>query len=270
MAPGRVSTGCCSTRIRKLGIESSASRPRSTPASKSRSARPSRIDAQQRVDVRVGHRPAVGAAGERREDLACARVLGPGGRAGRPAGEDPFPARRLARHRSVKGAGDIQHVDARQFIRHVRRRRRVGEASRHEPRARLDMHPDLQLGIGPHPVLMQDLTLGIVLRHRDQHPGVGSAVPAADVELADQLVGRSGFPSDARLRRCRRSSRSFHSASAGSRSRTRRRVGSGDARRRRRASRTACRHPGECHAVRTPRRRRASSAGCRDCRPRPG
>ena len=146
------------------------------------------VDGQQRVDVGRVHRPAVGAPGQRREDLPRAGLLRRGAGRGGTADEDAPPARRVVRHGAVERSGDVERVDARQVGRHVRRGRRVGEAGGHEPRARADLRPEHQLAVRGHAVLVQPLPLDVVLRHRDQHARVRPREPAADVEAADQRV----------------------------------------------------------------------------------
>ena len=167
------------------------------PASKSRPRAPFLVDRDQRRDVGIGHRTAVGAPGERAEDLPRARLFVARRRG--TAREDPLPARRGLRRLAVERPGDVQHVDAGP-VRIVAaeqpaaprdalgRRRAVGEAGRHQPGAGLDRQPDFQRAVGVHAVVVQHLAVLVVLGHGDEHAGIGPLVLAADRELLDELV----------------------------------------------------------------------------------
>src|SRR6185436_17594003 len=69
------------------------------------------IEAEQRIDVGVRDRPAVGAPGQRCENPPGARRLVRLG--GRAADEDPLPGRRLHARAAAEGSGDGERVDAR-------------------------------------------------------------------------------------------------------------------------------------------------------------
>ena len=146
------------------------------------------VDRQQRLDVGLVHRPPVGAARQRPEDLARARLLGRGRGVAWTAREDASAARCVLGHGPVERPGDIEHVDAGQLDRHVGGGRRVGEAGGDQPGAGVDPHADLQLLVSRHPVFVEPLPLDVILRHRDQHPRIRPREPAANPESPDQLV----------------------------------------------------------------------------------
>ena len=114
LRPARPWSGSASIRNRKSGLTSSRSSAARMPASKSPSARARRVEAEQRLDVLAGRRPAIRASSQRRQNLRRARrLLGPvlgglarrrcGGGWANPAARGRCTARQSAATRSTAG-----------------------------------------------------------------------------------------------------------------------------------------------------------------------
>ena len=160
-------------------------------------------EAVQVVHVGRGHRPAVGAPGEGRDDLAGAGLLGltvggtadeelpparhvVGGLAVERAADHDVPHRRLAAHLLVGAVAERRHVD-RRLQDALLKGWVVHERDGHRPQPRLDRHPHLEVVVG---VVGVPLPLGpaharAAAEARDAALGVG-AQPAAGDERGDQ------------------------------------------------------------------------------------
>ena len=114
---GATSAGSRSTRNRNSGLTSRPLQRRARCRRRSRLLAPSRVEREQRLQVRVGHRPAVGAARQRREDLV-AHAASVGRLSRRPAREDPL-AGSACRRAPVRVVGPAD-LDAAQVRAHAR------------------------------------------------------------------------------------------------------------------------------------------------------
>ena len=109
LPPGATLSGSASIRNRKSGLTRSRSSAARMPASKSPSARALVIEAEQRLNVLVGRRPAIRTSSQRRQNLRRARrLLVP---AGGMAHEDAAAAGRILRHRAVVRPANQQRRD---------------------------------------------------------------------------------------------------------------------------------------------------------------
>ena len=154
---------------------------------------PGLVNREQRLEVDVGDRAPVRAAGQRAQDVSRARrlVRGPG----RAADEDALAARGVRGRAAVERPHDLEGAQTRhQTVADAADggRRHVGKGSRDEPRPALDLEPHVETVIG-RLVVEGDLPRHqIVFRRRNAAaPDVLGALPpepAPDRQTLDQRV----------------------------------------------------------------------------------